>query len=45
MTRDTRGSRAGTGSGPVAVAAEGGVTTVRLDRPEAMNALDVAPRR
>jgi 2-(1,2-epoxy-1,2-dihydrophenyl)acetyl-CoA isomerase len=27
--------------GPVAVTAEGGVTTVRLARPEAMNALDV----
>ena len=29
---------------PVAVTAEGGVTTVRLDRPEAMNALDVATK-
>ena len=30
-----------TDAGPVAVSAEGGVTTVRLARPEAMNALDV----
>ncbi len=29
---------------PVAVSAEGGVTTVRLDRPDAMNALDVATK-
>jgi 2-(1,2-epoxy-1,2-dihydrophenyl)acetyl-CoA isomerase len=31
----------GTDAGPVVVTVEGGVTTVRLARPEAMNALDV----
>lgn len=35
------GTDAGADAGPVVVDSEGGVTTVRLNRPEAMNALDL----
>src|SRR3954462_14197091 len=43
MSSPTDGG-AGGGRPPVAVSSEGGVRTIRLDRPEAMNALDLATK-
>ncbi len=43
MSSPTDGE-AGGGRPPVAVSSEGGVRTIRFDRPEAMNALDVATK-
>jgi 2-(1,2-epoxy-1,2-dihydrophenyl)acetyl-CoA isomerase len=41
MTSEPEAPPQAAGAGPVAVTSEGAVTTVRLARPEAMNALDV----
>jgi 2-(1,2-epoxy-1,2-dihydrophenyl)acetyl-CoA isomerase len=43
MSSPTDGE-AGSGRPPVAVASEGGVRTIRFDRPDAMNALDVTTK-
>ena len=43
MSSPTEGETGG-GPQPVAVSSEGGVRTIRFDRPEAMNALDGATK-